>query len=242
MSAACVSTVLIAAEPAAMACQGSRNNQNMRRRVIGTAALVGGAIGLACFWRRNRQREIDRLAAILGWQPGSSFADVGAGSGRLSIEAARRIGPAGRVIATDIDPKKLSRIRTSAAKHGLNNITVVQAGNGLTGLPAGSCDSALLRGSYHHFADPGDLTADLYRALRPGGVICVVDFPPRRWLTVIAPVKGVPPDRGGHGIPLQVVTREMTAAGFEVTEVIPRWFLDVYCAVFRKPAIRSEAE
>jgi hypothetical protein len=80
------------------------------------------------------------------------------------------------------------------------------------------------------------MTADLYQAVRPGGIVAVVDFPPRHWLTLIAPVKGVPANRGGHGIPLEVLTQEMTAAGFEAHERISPWFLDIYCMVFRKPA------
>ena len=80
------------------------------------------------------------------------------------------------------------------------------------------------------------ITADLHRAVRPGGVVAVVDFPPRRWLSWIAPVRRVPADRGGHGIPMDVLIGEMTRAGFLVKEAVARWFLDVYCVVFRKPA------
>jgi SAM-dependent methyltransferase len=117
--------------------------------------------------------------------------------------------------------------------------TAVRAGNGQSGLPAGCCDAALLRGSYHHITDPAAFTADLYHALRPGGTVAVLEFPPRRWLGAIAPVKGVPANRGGHGIPTDVLIREMTAAGFEVDRLIPGWFLDIYCVVFRKPERHS---
>jgi hypothetical protein len=61
-------------------------------------------------------------------------------------------------------------------------------------------------------------------------------LPPRSWLTLLAPVKGVPANRGGHGIPMNVLVQEMTSAGFEVKDRISRWFLDVYCVVFRRPA------
>lgn len=211
----------------------------MRRSATVKISLLAGLIGagsLAYFWRRAIQRETERLAAILGWQPGAFVADVGAGSGTLTIAAARRVGSAGQVYATEIDSKKLHKIRKKTSKHGLGNVTVLEAEAGRSGLPSGCCDAILLRGSYHHIADPAAMTADLYRAVRPGGVVAVVDFAPRRWLTLIAPVKGVPANRGGHGIPPEVLTQEMTAAGFEAHERISPWFLDTYCMVFRKPA------
>ena len=203
---------------------------------LAVAASVAGAAGIAYLWRRAMNREAERLAAILGWRAGASVADVGAGTGTLAIHAARRVGAAGRVFATEIDPGKLQKIRKKASKHGLGNITVLEAESGRSGLPSGCCDAILLRGSYHHFTDPAAMTEDLYQALRPGGVVGVIDFSPRRWLTLIAPVREVPANRGGHGIPPGILMQEMTAAGFE-TQKTSRWFLDIYCVVFRKPVI-----
>jgi ubiquinone/menaquinone biosynthesis C-methylase UbiE len=151
------------------------------------------------------------------------------------MAAARLLGPEGRAFATEIDPDKLDGIRRKARKLRLSNVTVVQGEDGRSGLPSNSCDAILLRGSYHHITDPPAMLADLYHVLRSDGVIVIVDFPPRRWLSLIAPVKGVPANRGGHGIPMNVVIREMTAAGFEVKKKMSRWFIDVYCVVFRKP-------
>jgi ubiquinone/menaquinone biosynthesis C-methylase UbiE len=213
-----------------------QNRSMTRKHIAGTVAATGLlAAGYAAYrFRRMKKAEIERLASILGWAPGRTVAEVGAGSGGLAAAAAERVGAGGRVLATEVEPKKLARIRRKAEKQRLN-VDAVRATQEDTRLPEAGCDAILLRGSYHHFTDPARITAGLYRALRPRGVLAVVDFPPRKWLGVIAPLKGVPANRGGHGIPQEVLSDEMMAAGFVVDKVIPRWFLDVYCVVFRKP-------
>jgi ubiquinone/menaquinone biosynthesis C-methylase UbiE len=210
----------------------------MRISSIAKISVAGGVVaagGAAYLWRRAMRHETEKLTSILGWRTGESVADVGAGSGHLTFAAARRVGPSGQVFATEVDPRKLTRIRQKASKLGLRNVSVLEAEEGGSGLPSGCCDAILLRVSYHHFTDPAAITGDLYRAARPGGVVAVVDFPPKRWLTLIAPVKGVPANRGGHGIPANVLIHEMTAAGFEVQDSFSWGLLDVYCVVFRKP-------
>ena len=209
----------------------------MNRKTAAGASAAVAALGAAAafLWRRQVRLETDRLAGILDWRSGVAVADVGAGSGRLTLAAARGVGPLGHVFATETDPKKLNVIRRRASKHQLTNITVLLADNQRTALPSACCDSILLRGSYHHFTSPPAITRSLYQALRPGGVIALIEFPPRRWLTLLSPLPEVPANRGGHGIPRAVLIREMTAAGFELHQSISRWFLDFYCVVFRKP-------
>jgi ubiquinone/menaquinone biosynthesis C-methylase UbiE len=210
----------------------------MEKRVVRIAVLFGAAAATtgAYFWRRALTREAERLASILGWRNGATVADVGAGTGPFAIAAARHVGVSGQVFATDIERKKLNKLRKRAQKHGLRNIRIFQADDEHSGLPPNCCDSILLRGSYHHFSKPIAMATDLFHALRPGGVVALIEFTPRWWLSLIAPVKDVPANRGGHGIPHDVLIREFRAVGFEQQETISRWFLDAYCVVLRKPA------
>lgn len=206
-----------------------------RKRAAGAAAAVAGlaAAGyIAWRWRRAMDAEMARLATLLGWQPGRVVADVGAGRGSMARAAARRVAPGGKVLATEIEPKKIARLR----RKGPANLQALAAGDSDPGLPEACCDAMVLRGSYHHLTRPAAVTAALYRALRPGGAVAVIDFHPRWWLTLFAPVKDVPQDRGGHGIPRDVLIREMTQAGFQVESIFPRWLPAVYCVLFRKPA------
>ena len=59
--------------------------------------------------------------------PGSSVLDVAAGAGGQSLAAARRAGPAGRVLATDIAPALLEYAAKSAADAGLSNVDTLEA-------------------------------------------------------------------------------------------------------------------
>ena len=206
--------------------------------ILETVAMLAaaGIAGIVYVGRRAHRREVERLARILGWREGAVVADVGAGSGTFVIPASRRAGHTGRVFAGDINPKKISRLRKLASRTGNDNVRVVVADETRSGLGAGCCDAILLRDSYHHFTQPQSMTADLFQALRPAGILAAVDFEPRWWLTLVSPVRGVPANRGGHGIPRKLLIGEMTAAGFEMREEIPRWSWGVYCVIFQKPA------
>ena len=193
-------------------------------------------------WRgggfRPDRTEMSRLHEVLRLRPDMSVADVGAGGGELTVALAAAVGPSGQLFSTDIDPKALEQIRTRVAAAALRNVTVVQAHARDTGLPLNCCDAIVVRRVYHHLSDPAAINVELLRAVRPGGVLAVIDFPPTlSWLWPWPP-KGVPSNRNGHGVAAGLVVDEVTASGFELVKVIDDWPgrgpLESYCAVFRK--------
>ncbi|MBI1940416.1 MAG: methyltransferase domain-containing protein [Acidobacteria bacterium] len=203
----------------------------MQRRQF-AIALIASAFALsASHTQETYQAEAERLAQLLNWQPGSVVADIGAGDGEMTLAAAEHVGPTGRVFTTELDPDKLARLEKIAAES--KNITAVRAAAAATNLPPACCDSILLRRVYHHFAKPAEIDANLFRTLRPGGRLAVIDFAPREGLPEVQ--EDVPENRGGHGVPQQIVVEELTAAGFEVATVPDDWPNDDYCVIFRKP-------
>src|SRR5882757_9601064 len=64
----------------------------------------------------QHRQEITRLAELAHWRPGTIVADVGAGDGTYSFVAAQKVGPSGRVYATEIDTEKLQQRRTEVTK------------------------------------------------------------------------------------------------------------------------------
>jgi SAM-dependent methyltransferase len=199
------------------------------------AAAVAGWLVYRAYQARGVAREAARLAGVLNLTPTSRVADVGAGSGAYSFELASRIVSAGHVIATEIDPDAVESIRDAAADAGLANVTVIQAAEASTNLPEGCCDAAFLRGVYHHITRPQETNASLLNALRPGGRLAIIDFEPSWFLSTFFPVEDVPANRGGHGVPPDVVARELTQAGFVLVTRIDDWPGGQYCLVVERP-------
>ena len=123
--------------------------------------------------------------------PGSRVLDVAAGAGEQSIGAARRAGPSGRVLATDIAPALLERAAADAKAAGLSNLETLELdGEALDTLPAGSFDAAISRVGLIYFPDQQRALAGMRRALRPGGRISAVVYStPERNAFFSIPVK-----------------------------------------------------
>jgi ubiquinone/menaquinone biosynthesis C-methylase UbiE len=179
----------------------------------------------------NQRQEIHRLAELMQWKSGTIVADIGAGDGSYSLAAAEIVGNSGRVYATEIDTDKLKQLRADVLKRKLTNVVVVDGAADDTKLPTECCDAIYLRHVYHHITQPADFDRNLVRSLKPGARLAIIDFPPNRNLD---PVEGVSKNRGGHGIPQNVMVEELTSAGLQVEKVVNDWSANDYCVVFAK--------
>ena len=198
------------------------------------------ALGNWAFTRyqhRQTEAEAGEIATVLEVGPQSRVADVGAGNGRFTIPLARHIAPDGYIYATELDLDRLQDLQRAVTRAELENVTILEAGPAHTGLPPHCCDGVLLRTVYHHLTEPASIAADLFAAVRPRGRLVVIDFPPHGLLSLFARVDGVPDDRGGHGIPPEVVAKELTQAGFRLERQIDDWRGRNYCLVFTRPRV-----
>jgi ubiquinone/menaquinone biosynthesis C-methylase UbiE len=206
----------------------------MNRKRLVIAVLVCTVIAGAGLLRRanaDASDEIKRLAALMEWKPETVVADVGAGDGRYAFAAAQLVGASGKVFATEIDQEKLASLRSDVAKRHLTNVIVVESKEADTNLPAECCDAIFLRRVYHHLTKPSEFDAALLRSLKPGGKLAIIEFPPRSGLE---PVEGVPANRGGHGIPQEVVIEELTSAGLQLVKTVNDWPANDYCVLVMK--------
>ena len=200
----------------------------MKRRQL--SLWLGGAaflILLLVFAYGDDEAEVERLAEVLEIQPGDAVADVGAGDGWLSIEIAALVGESGQVFATELSANRRDAIRTAVAAAGLDNVTVVEAGEHETNLPPSCCDAIFLRRVYHHLTDPAATNASLHAALKPGGRLAIVEL---EFNGFLRPLRGWP-----HWTDDAQVVTEVTAAGLTHVETLD-WPLGAhYAALFRKP-------
>ena len=180
-------------------------------------------------FEREGREVFDHRAKIVeraGIKPGSTVADIGAGTGLFIPELADAVGDQGKVVAVDIVPKFLAHIAGRATETGAKNIDTVSCTAKSTRLKPNSIDLAFICVTYHHFEFPMQTLKSLHRTLRTGGEIYLIDFKriedeSSDWI-----MKHV---RAGE----EVFTREIEFAGFKRIERI-KLLKDNYIVRFRK--------
>ena len=125
---------------------------------------------------REIAQQCANITLHLGLKPGMTVADVGAGTGLFMSELAHGVGPAGRVFEIDIAPAFVEHLRERARSEDRGQVEVVQCTERSVELPAGSVDVALVCDTYHHFEYPQSTLASLREAIKPGGLLAIVDF------------------------------------------------------------------
>lgn len=112
----------------------------------------------------------------LGLKEGMAVADIGCGTGLFLEPFSNAVGSSGKVFAVDISPKFVKHLLERAEKESLKNVDVVLCTDRTTELKANTIDAALVCDTYHHFEFPAQTLKSLYAAMRPGGLLVVVDF------------------------------------------------------------------
>jgi ubiquinone/menaquinone biosynthesis C-methylase UbiE len=122
-----------------------------------------------------RRRYMHPLLDRVGIQAGEHVLELGPGPGAFTIDAVRRVGPEGRIIAVDIQPAMIAQVDRRVREAGLSNVETHVASAYNLPLDDASADRAFLVTVLPEIPDQGRALAELRRVLRPGGVLSITE-------------------------------------------------------------------
>ena len=131
---------------------------------------------------QSPEQVVDWMALEAGWQ----VVEIGPGGGVFTAEAARQVGPDGRVYAFDIQPGMIARLQSQLAQAALTNVTAEVASAYDLPLSDASIDRAFMITVLPEIPDKQAALAEIRRVLKPDGILAIgelivdPDYPLRR--------------------------------------------------------------
>ncbi len=183
---------------------------------------------------KNRADSLRAIAKHLGLGEGSAIADVGAGGGKDMLIFAEIVGETGTVLAEEIVESKVKLIEKKAKENKLAQVRAILGADNDPRLPEASADLAFMHHVYHHFAKPRKMLRGLWKSLKPGGYLVVVDQVRgtlRDW--VLREIR----TKKHHWTSETTVVREAREEGFLYVECAEQcWHgRDAFVLVFQRP-------
>jgi ubiquinone/menaquinone biosynthesis C-methylase UbiE len=157
--------------------------------------------------KRDREEATLQMREQLKLKPGMSVCDMGSGNGYHTIPMAEAVGKDGKVYAVEVQPEMIEMLHKRAAEKGITNIVSIIGEMYDPKLPAASCDMILLVDVYHEFSHPEQMLAGMKKALKPDGVIVMVEF---RSEDDSVPIKAE------HKMTKAQINKELTSNGFKL--------------------------
>jgi ubiquinone/menaquinone biosynthesis C-methylase UbiE len=118
----------------------------------------------------------DKMLEMAGVTSGHRVLDIAAGAGEQSITTAKKVGPSGYVLATDISSNILKYAKQMALQAGVNNLeTKVMDGENLT-LEDETFDVVISRVGLIYFPDQQKALKEMLRVLKPGGKVAAIVY------------------------------------------------------------------
>jgi ubiquinone/menaquinone biosynthesis C-methylase UbiE len=189
-------------------------------------APVMGYQGAPWLERSEREEEEapDVALNVLKIPKGASVADIGAGSGYVTVRLAARVGPTGHVFANDVQPQMLNMLARRLSDQKITNVTLVEGTFDDPKLPPASVDLALMVDVYHELSQPQAILRHLRESLKPGGRLVLLEY---RKEDPTVPIK---PE---HKMSVAEAKMEVEAEGFtlsKVDEALPRQHILIFTA------------
>jgi putative heme-binding domain-containing protein len=160
---------------------------------------------------RDAQERPEMLLDNLEIPNGSTVADLGAGAGYFTWRLSRRVGPAGKVLAVDIQQKMLDLIAREIRLRRLSNVQLLLGNERDPQLPEGSLDLILIANAYHEFTEPRSMMSAVRRSLKPNGRVVVIEY---------AAETNEDPVAGLYTMRLEEIRSEIEGMGFRLDLIL----------------------
>lgn len=155
---------------------------------------------------RNQEENVEQAVTNLPVDKKSIVADIGAGTGFYTFRIAPKVS---KVIAIELQDEALDYLKQRSKTLKQTNVEVVKGMEKAPNLPNGSIDLALMVDVYHELEFPQEYLQALYKALKPGGKIVLLEY------------KGEDPEvpiKELHKTTTVQISKELTANGFTFVE------------------------
>jgi SAM-dependent methyltransferase len=126
-----------------------------------------------------RQPPVKIMDAI-GLKQGMIIGEIGAGTGRMTMWLADRVGESGKVHANDIDRSALDHLKKRCRRDGFKNVETIVGHMEDPGFSLNSLDIAFMINVYHHLADPVSILRNLHPSLKDDGFLAIVECDPAK--------------------------------------------------------------
>jgi ubiquinone/menaquinone biosynthesis C-methylase UbiE len=125
---------------------------------------------------REREESAARMFKELNLKPGQVLCDLGSGNGYHTIPMAEAVLPGGKVYAVDIQPEMLTLLEKRAEKRAVTNIEYILGELWDPKIPENTMDMILVVDAYHEFSHPEHMLKAIHKALKPTGVLVMVEY------------------------------------------------------------------
>jgi SAM-dependent methyltransferase len=215
-----LATVFTVAMAVGIAAQQSGAHPLSGRRFAQTMGVEGAD------WLDRSERDLeedpDRAIDVLKIEKGATVADVGAGSGYMTVKLAKKVGPQGKVYANDIQQGMLDLLNKRLVKGKITNVSAVLGTQDDPRLPADALDLVLMVDVYHELWQPQVMLRHIRDSLKPSGRLVLLEY--RKEDPSI-------PIRPEHKMSVADAKLEVEAEGFKLTktnEDLPRQHILVF--------------
>jgi len=174
---------------------------------------------------RDLEENPDRAIDVLKIEKGATVADVGAGSGYMTVKLSKKVGPQGKVYATDIQQGMLDLLNKRLTKSKITNVTTVLGTQDDPRLPPDALDLVIMVDVYHELSQPQIMLGKIRASLKSGGRLVLLEY---RKEDPDVPI------RPEHKMSVADAKLEVEAEGFKLTktnEDLPRQHI----LIFTKP-------